>query len=444
MRADMDDRELAIKIFRAGIEAVKPDRLIKNCIRLESPWLQIGGTKFNIAELKRIFVIGAGKASGLMAQATEQALGNHVTCGVVAVKYGHGCACSKVEVLEAGHPYPDKAGAEATRRIAQLCEGAGDGDLVVCLWSGGGSALLADYPEDCTLEEWIAFSKALVNSGAPINEINCVRKHLSGVKGGQLARAAHPARVVSLALSDVIGDPLDVIASGPTVADSSTFGQAAETLRKYDLERRAPKGVLKRIAAGIRGEIPETPKAGDPLLERTTNLVIGNNRMALEAGLEFARRHGVEGAVVTDRLEGDSAKAAEWVTGAAVQKAREARGHGRFCLLFGGETTLKVTGTGLGGRNQHLALEAARLLGGTKGITLLAGGTDGTDGPTDIAGAVADGSTWGKRPAFAEACLRNFDSYQFFREAGGHVFTGPTMTNVMDMVVCVINAQGDK
>jgi glycerate 2-kinase len=435
----MNDRELAIKVFNAGIEAVKPDRLICEHVRIRPPWLEIGSARFDLCEVKKIHVIGAGKASGLMAQALEHALGDGIETGTVVVKYGHACACRKIQVLEAGHPYPDDAGVEATRKIVRLCREAGEGDLVLCLWSGGGSALLADYPAGCSLEEWIAFSKTLVNSGATIAEINSVRKHLSAVKGGQLARLAHPAHVVSMALSDVVGDPLDVIASGPTVADTSTFAQAEETMRRYGLSAEAPRGVLQRLAAGVRGEIPETPKPGDPLLSRTTNMVIGNNRMALEAGLEFARQHGCEGVVITDRLEGDTNQAAQLAVPAALDIARDG-GLDRLCLLFGGETNLKVAGTGLGGRNQHLALAAAKLLRGVRGVTLLAGGTDGTDGPTDAAGAVVDGTTWERALEAGidpQKYLENFNSYEFFQQTGGHVFTGPTMTNVMDMVVVV-------
>lgn len=433
--------DVARRCFEAGVAAVQPDRLIRENVVLRGESLAVGGQTFALARCRRIVVVGAGKASGLMAQALEEVLGGRIAAGAVAVKYGHAAPCRRIEIMEAAHPYPDQAGIEATRTIRRLCEEAGEGDLVLCLWSGGGSALLADAPAGATLDEVMRLSKALVTSGAEIGEINAVRKHLSGVKGGQLARLVYPAQVVSLMLSDVVGDPLDVIASGPTVADPTTFADARAVLTKYGLEADVPAALLRVLKDGADGRIPETPKPGDPALARTANCLIGCNRIALEAAAREARALGFEARIVTDRLEGDTAAAAETIV-------KQARGiqpvcePGRpVCLLFGGETTLRVTGDGLGGRNQHLALASAALLRGTSGITLLAGGTDGTDGPTDAAGAVADGDTCARAAARgldAEDHLRRFDAYPFFQAAGGHVKTGPTRTNVMDMVVVLV------
>jgi glycerate-2-kinase len=428
------------RCFEAGVAAVLPDRLIRENVVLRGGTLTVGGLTFDLSACRRILAVGAGKASGLMAQAFEEILGDRLDAGAVVVKYGHAAPCRRIDILEAAHPYPDEAGLEATRAIRCLCEEAGEGDLVICLWSGGGSALLADAPAGATLDEVMRLSKALVTSGAEIGEINAVRKHISAIKGGQLARLAFPAQVVSLMLSDVVGAPLDVIASGPTVADPTTFADARAVLKKYGLEADAPAALLKVLKDGEAGRIPETPKAGDPALARTANRLIGCNRIALEAAAREAQALGFEARVVTDRLEGDTATAAAQI----VEQARElqARGGGKAaCLLFGGETTLRVTGDGLGGRNQHLALEAARLLRGSSGITLLAAGTDGTDGPTDAAGAVADGATCARAAARgldAEDHLRRFDAYPFFQAAGGHVKTGPTRTNVMDMVVVLV------
>jgi len=313
---------------------------------------------------------------------------------------------------------------------------------VICLLSGGGSALLTDYPDGSSLDELMKFSKMLVNSGASINEINAVRKHLSSVKGGQLARITHPARMLSLMLSDVVGDPLDVIASGPTVADTSTFGDAVNVLVKYGIDRTAPANLLQLLKNGYSGKRPETPKPADPMLDRTANLVIGSNKLALESGLRFARTQGLDGEIITDRLEGNTEEIAGMIISRAVDFQKSRGLHKPYCLLFGGETTLKVTGNGLGGRNQHLALKAAFLLKDLAGVTLLAGGTDGTDGPNDMAGAVVDCNTW--RNAMdagidGNKYLADFDSFHFFQQAGGHVFTGPTMTNVMDVTVVVID-----
>lgn len=430
--------DVARRCFEAGVAAVQPDRLIRENVVLRDGTLTVGSLTFDLNTCRRIIAVGAGKASGLMAQALEEALGGRIDAGAVVVKYGHAAPCRHISILEAAHPYPDQAGLEATRAIRRLCAEAGEGDLVFGLWSGGGSALLADAPAGATLDEVMRLSKALVTSGAEIGEINAVRKHLSGVKGGQLARLAFPARLVSLMLSDVVGDPLDVIASGPTVADPTTFAEARAVLKKYGLEADAPAALLQILKDGEAGRIPETPKPGDPALARTANRLIGCNRIALEAAAREARELGYEARVVTDRLEGDTVAAAARIVG-------EARGGGKAaCLLFGGETTLRVTGDGLGGRNQHLALEAARLLRGTRGITLLAAGTDGTDGPTDAAGAVADGATCATAAALgldAEDHLRRFDAYPFFQTAGGLVKTGPTRTNVMDMVVVIVGEQ---
>lgn len=438
-----DGKALAQACFKAGVAGVAPDRLIREQLRVDCGTLRLGAQAFDLTAFRRILVVGAGKASGLMAQTLEEVLGERVAGGAVAVKYGHAASCRRIEVLEAAHPYPDQAGADATQKIMRLCADAGEDDLVLCVWSGGGSALLADAPEGCALEEVTRLSAALVTSGADIGEINAVRKHLSRVKGGQLARLAYPARVESLILSDVVGDPPDVIASGPTVADPTTFGDALAVLGKYRLEAQTPLRLLRALNDGAAGRFPETPKAGDLALARTANHIIGSNRTALEHAARHAQAQGLSVRIVTDRLQGTTGAAAAEIVRAACEAQDDTRFPKPACLLFGGETTLRVTGHGSGGRNQHLALHAALLLRGRVGITVLAGGTDGTDGPTEMAGAVADGDTCSaaeRAGADAEACLRAFDSYAFFKVAGGHVFTGPTRTNVMDLIVVILGA----
>ncbi len=439
----VDGRTLARACFQAGVSGVAPDRLIREQVRVDRGTLRIGAQAVDLEKCRRILVVGAGKASGLMAQTLEEVLGGRVAGGAVTVKYGHAASCRRIKVLEAAHPYPDQAGVDATRQIMRLCEGAGEADLVLCVWSGGGSALLADAPEGCALEDLSSLSAALVTSGADIGEINAVRKHLSRVKGGQLARLADPARVVSLILSDVVGDPLDVIASGPTVADPTTFGDALAVLWKYRLEAQTPPALLRVLNNGAAGLLPETPKAGDPALARTVNHILGGNRIALEHAARHARAQGLSVRIVTDRLEGPTETAAAEIVRTACEAQSDTRFPKPTCLLFGGETTLRVSGSGTGGRNQHLALQAALLLRGRRGITLLAGGSDGTDGPTEMAGAVVDGETCAaaeRAGVDAEACLRAFDSYAFFKVAGGHVFTGPTRTNVMDLAVVILGA----
>lgn len=427
-----DHRQILRDAFLAAVERVKPDRLIRDHITAGPDAWSVAGERVACDGPGRLMVVGAGKASGLMAHALEALLGAHIATGAVVVKRGHAVPCRRIEMFEAGHPYPDAEGLAATARIVALCRTAGPDDCFIVLLSGGGSALLADVPSGCTLAELADLSKALVTSGADIHEINAVRKHLSGVKGGQLARLAAPARVVSLILSDVVGDPLDVIASGPTVPDPSTFADAAEICRRHGVWDRMPRALRRVLEEGVAGARAETPKPGDPALSRCTNRLIGNNRLALEACRAWLTARGVEAEIVTDRLDGDSEAAAGRIVEAlcALRRPR--------ALLFGGETTLAVRGPGLGGRNQHLALKAACLLRGRPGLTLLAAGTDGTDGPTDAAGAVVDGTTYEDAARCGidpEAALRTFDAYRFFRAAGGHVITGPTLTNVMDVAI---------
>jgi len=439
----IDGKALALACFKAGVAGVAPDRLVRDHVRSDERTLTICGQEFDPSRIERIFVVGAGKASGLMALALEEMLGDRVIGGAVVVKHGHAVPCRKIRIMEAAHPYPDQAGVDATQKIMRFCEEAREGDLMLCVWSGGGSALLADAPEECSVEEVARLSEVLVTSGADIGEINAVRKHLSRVKGGQLARLAWPARVVSLILSDVVGDPLDVIASGPTVADRTTFGEALAVLRKYRIEAQTPPQLLQVLNNGAAGLLPETPKADDPALARTVNSIIGNNRIALEHVAQYAQSRGLSVRIVTDRLEGATAEAAATIVRAACEAQSDTSLAKPACLLFGGETTLRVMGCGTGGRNQHLALQAARLLRGRKGITLLAGGSDGTDGPTEMAGAVVDGETCvaaERANVDAAAYLRAFDSYAFFKKIGGHVFTGPTRTNVMDLIVVILGA----
>jgi glycerate-2-kinase len=314
-------------------------------------------------------------------------------------------------------------------------------DLVICLLSGGGSALLADFPEGSTPEEMMIVNKLLVNCGASIKEINAVRKHLSDVKGGQLARAVYPGTMVSLILSDVIGDPLDVIASGPTVPDPTTFKQAMEIIAKYDLSGSMPERIITSIIEGADGGRTETPKQGDPVFDKTFNFLIGNNKIALEAAGKKSIELKVNAEIIDDRLEGDITAVSEYIVGTALKCQSDINVPKPVCLLFGGEPTVQVSGSGKGGRNQHLALLCSSLLKSHKGITMLSAGTDGNDGPTSAAGAVVDCTTYDdavSQGIIPEEYLGNFDSYNFFRKTGGHIITGPTMTNVMDIIVVIV------
>ena len=438
----MNERQKAIEIFLAGVERVKPDNLIKRCISIDQNNLQIDNLTFNLAEVKHIYVVGAGKATAEMARATEDILGARITGGHIVVKYGHSCDLKYINVTEAGHPVPDENGFFATGEILKIAEKASEDDLVISLLSGGGSALLADFPEGSSPGDMIYLNDLLVKSGATIQEMNTIRKHLSKVKGGGLARALFPSATVSLILSDVLGDPLDVIASGPTVPDPSTFSEALAIIGRYNIEPSIPSTLMNYLKDGADGNKAETPKPGDPVFNKSFNILIGNNKIALESAAEKAVRLGFEALIVDDKLQGNTLKASEYIIEKAISFRNQKRSQKPACLLFGGETTIKVTGVGMGGRNQHLALSAAILLRNNTGITILSAGTDGNDGPTDATGAVVDSDTINH--AFSiniipENYLKDFDSYGFFKKAGGHIITGPTRTNVMDIVVVLIS-----
>ncbi len=434
-------RKMAEEIFLAGVAAVLPDKLIREHVRIADSVLTIGNDSFDLRSIKNAYVIGAGKASAFMAKEIEAILGNRITEGHIIVKYGHGCELKHVQLTEAGHPTPDANGVKGTAEILRIAKKATADDLVLCLLSGGGSSLMADFPDGAQLEDLIQINRLLVSCGADITEINAVRKHLSQIKGGQLAKAVHPARMVSLILSDVIGDPLDVIASGPSVPDQSSFQDAINVVKKYDLTSKMPPVLFKYLADGVEGRISETPKSRDPIFEKTHNVIIGNNTMALQAASQKATELGFDAKITNTASSGDSALVAKTIINDAVAIQLRSPLAKKVCLLFGGETTLKVVSSGLGGRNQHLALAAAIELENKPGIALLAAGTDGTDGPTDAAGAVVDSQTVPTaqtKGIDATRHLKEFDSYHFFEKTVGHIIIGPTLTNVMDLVVVLI------
>jgi glycerate 2-kinase len=433
-------RQDAEAIFRAGVEAVDPERAVRSALRRRDDSLLVGEHRVELPP-GRIYVVGAGKAAGPMAAAVEEILGELLAAGVVVTKYGHGQPLRKVRLLEAGHPVPDENGLEAGREISALLEKTGEQDLVICLISGGGSALLP-APDEVSLSDKMDVTRRLLASGAEIAEVNAVRKHLSSLKGGGLARLAAPSRVVSLILSDVVGDPLDVIASGPTVPDPSTFADAREIIRRYGFEEKIPVSLQRRLERGLAGEAPETPKAGDPVFDRVINLLVGNNARAIEAAAEQAQRLGYRPLVLSTTITGETRE----VAGVHAAIAREAATSGRpaaapLCLLSGGETTVTLRGEGKGGRNQEFALAAALQIGDLPGVMVLSAGTDGTDGPTDAAGAFADGTTLArarKAGLSPRRHLEDNDAYPFFAALGDLLITGPTRTNVMDLRVILV------
>ena len=436
-------------VLTAALAAVDPYAAVIRALRLQDNFVHAGDSVCNLDGFEQVIVVGAGKAAAPMAAATETVFGDRITAGLVVLKYGHGGKLGWTEQIEAAHPIPDEAGLQGTRRIVDLVRRADERTLVICLISGGGSALLVAPLPGITLADKQRTTDLLLKAGATIDELNAVRKHLSAVKGGRLAQLAYPATVVTLILSDVIGDRLDVIASGPTAPDSSTFADATAVIEKFGLARVIPEPVAAFLERGKAGQEPETVKRDDGCFLRTTNVIVGSIARAIDAAREKATTLGWRTQVVTSELRGEAREAARFLAGNARQVQEGLQPGGRVCLLSGGETTVTVTGDGKGGRNQELALAFAIEMAGTSGVTLLSAGTDGNDGPTDAAGAVVDGDVVKAARSFglaAEGHLANHDSYTFFQRLDSrsgekhHIITGPTGTNVMDMQIVMIEA----
>ena len=404
--------------------------LLQRHLQFDGHRLSAGPLALDLDRVRRVLVLGAGKAGASMARGVEAILGLHVSDGFVVVKDGYRLPAARVEIAEAGHPVPDGRGLAASARLLALAESSTADDLVLFLVSGGGSALTPAPALPITLEDKQGVTRLLLAAGATINELNAVRKHLSRFKGGLLARAAWPATVLTLALSDVIGDPLDVIASGPTAPDSTTYAEALDVLERRGVADRASTSILDRLRAGARGELPETPKRGDRVFERVTNLVIGNNALVVDAAAAEAERLGYRPHVLTRALQGEARDVARELLGRARAMP------GPACLIAGGETTVTVRGSGRGGRCQEFALAAALQLAAGEDLVVLAAGTDGTDGPTDAAGGIVDAGTVARgRRAGLEAArtLVDNDAHAFLTAVGDSVVTGPTNTNLLDL-----------
>ncbi len=437
------------EIFNAALTAVDPCTAVTRAVTIENNYFHTAGAVYDPEAYSGILVVGAGKATARMALAIEDAIGDRITDGLIIVKKGHTAPLRAVRQAEAGHPVPDEAGVKGTREVLNLLQAANERTLVICLLSGGGSSLLVAPLPGVTLEDKQRTTELLLRAGATIDELNAVRKHLSAVKGGRLAKIAHPATVVTLILSDVIGDRLDVIASGPTASDSSTFSDAATVIEKYRLTTAIPSQVTSFLERGKAGQEAETVKSGDACFLRTRNVIVGSSAQALAAARDKATALGWRPEVVTAELRGEARDAARFLAQMALRVRDGMKPNERCCLLSGGETTVTVMGNGKGGRNQELALAFAVEIADRDGITLLSAGTDGTDGPTDAAGAVVDGSVVNKARELGihpGAYLGNNDSYTFFQRLDSHtsekhhVMTGPTGTNVMDLQILLIEA----
>jgi glycerate 2-kinase len=423
-------KDHALQIFLAAIDAVHPSNIIPKSITLKNERLQLGEDIFTKSPFTNIYVAGAGKAAAAMAYEVEKMLKHNISEGVIAVRDRFDFTLKYIRAISAGHPLPNNNSVIAAEEITKLLKKLRKNDLLIFLLSGGASSLMMDVPYNCTLEDVNKVIEQLLKSGATINELNVVRKHLSELKGGQLVKKCSGATVVSLIISDVVGNDLQAIGSGPTVGDDSSFNDALDVLEKYNLSKAAPYAIISHLQKGVEGNIHENPKPGDAVFANTRNVIIADNKKALDAAARKATELGYEARVINDSLSGLAEDAAaEWM-----DMAMQLRGK-KICMLGGGETTVHVKGNGKGGRNQQFALAAAIALKNSSDITLLAAGTDGSDGPTDAAGAIINNKTY---CAEAEDYLRNNDAYSYFEKYGGLVKTGPTHTNVMDVVITLV------
>jgi hydroxypyruvate reductase len=432
----------ARKIFTAGVRSAEPFAAVTRHVEVNGAVLTIDGRSYDLTEFENIFVVGCGKAAAQMARALEEILGDRISGGSVVVKYCHGLPLKKIKVIEAGHPIPDDAGVGGARQVLDLAARAGARDVIFTVISGGGSALLPLPADGLSLTDKQRTTEVLLASGATIHEINALRKHLSAIKGGRLAERAYPARVAALILSDVVGDNLDAIASGPTVGDPTTFADCLAIVRRYGLENNIPPAAIDRLERGARGEVAETAKPAAALLQNVQNVIVGSNRMALDAAKERARELGYKTTILSSAVVGESRIVAAAHAARVIEIIRSrSGGELPLCLVSGGETTVTLSGGGLGGRNQEFALAAAIELAGLENAVVLSAGTDGSDGPTDAAGAIVDGATAERGEAQglnAREFLERNDSYPFLRSTGDLLITGPTLTNVMDLQVTLI------
>jgi len=436
-------RKDACTILESALNSVNPEQAIYNALHLNGDTLSFEGGSIDLSKVKRIYVIGGGKAGGLMAKAVESLFGDRIKDGLVNVLEGtvNTVSLKQIKLHGAHHPVPSKAGVEGVKQMLELTGNLCEDDLVISLISGGGSALMPYPAIGIDLDDLQSITGSLLRAGATINELNAVRKHLSAFKGGQLARHCGPARVISLILSDVIGDPLDIIASGPTAPDTSSFEDALMVLQKYGVWVDAPENIRTRINQGVEGIIPDTPKEDDPVLNKVHNILIANNLIAAKAAKKKAAELGYNTMILSTFIEGEARLVGEILTGIAKEIIKRDQPLKKpAAVIIGGETTVSVKGNGVGGRNMEVALGAALRLDGLSCL-VAALATDGIDGPTESAGAFADGRTLKRsmeKDLNPEKYLRKNDSYHFFKELDDYILTGPTGTNVNDLSLILI------
>ncbi len=434
----------AARIISASLTAVEPGRVIKESLVRTGTRLRIGDEELNLKDFNRIFLIGIGKASTPMTLAAADILNEHLHGGMILTKSGsHDLPERVTKILDlyyGGHPIPDQNSLKAVAAITNLLSKAKSDDLILFLLSGGGSALLAGPYPGLTLKDLRLTNQILLSCGADIKEINTIRKHISTVKGGQLAKIAVPAKLFTLILSDVMGNQLDMIASGPTTPDPSTYQDAVEIIERYDLDHRLPKSVLNHLIQGLAGHLPETPKPGDPIFRDVTNLIIGRNSDSIQAGVQQAVLEGFNADTLPEPLEGEARLAGEKLAAILQRMALKSEPLPRpACLIIGGETTVSLQSSGeigKGGRNIEIALSAVKTMNNVPGVVLITLATDGEDGETDAAGAVVTGDSLRRGRILQmdpETYLRNHNSYPYFQALNDLLVPGVTQTNVNDL-----------
>ena len=425
------------------LASLDPHELVRRRVKRRGTLLLVGNETIPLDDYDGVFVVGAGKASGAMTEALESILANRVKGGLVVVPRGQRTPnLSRVKSVAAPHPTPDQDSVRAARELVALAEKLKERDLLICAISGGGSALLSLPVEPLTIEDKGTVARLLMNAGATIVELNTVRKHLSAIKGGWLGKRSGARKILNLVISDVVGDRLDSIASGPVSPDSTTFSDAIAILKKYDLWESVPRVAAEILDEGNKGHIPETPKANDPCFDRVSHHILGNSRVACASAQKYLRSRGIKAKILSSSMTGEARYLGSFI-GSLVRHIETFREPFRkpCALVIGGETTVRVTGSGVGGRNQECAMGCAREICGLAGVAMASIGTDGIDGPTDAAGAIIDGMTLSRSEALDlrfEELLDQNDSYRFFLPLKDLVMTGRTNTNVNDIAIAVL------
>lgn len=439
---DLEARRLILEAIEFTLSSISPHRLIKEHVKRDGDKIQIDNLSIDLKKVNKIIVIGGGKASALMAEALYSILGDKINYGVVVIPeyQNQKFYTGSIELLKASHPIPTIKSIQASLKILEIVNKLSENDLVFCLISGGGSALMTLPMEGITLEDKQIITKRLLQSGATINELNIVRKHISNIKGGRLAQKIYPARIIGLIISDVVGNPIDIIASGPIAPDPSTYKDAIEILKRYNLWDNAPESIRKTLEKGLNGLIPETPKFNDKIFEKVHNFIIGSNELACESAFNYLSSKGLDAMILTTLLEGEAREVGKVIASIAkYMKIKRASMKG-FSIIFGGETTVTVKGSGKGGRNQELVVSACKFIDNVRGLAIASLGTDGIDGFTDVAGGIVDSYTLSRAKRMGlnvESYLQNNDSNTFLKMLGDTIITGPTGINVNDVIIAV-------